>query len=222
VTCIIILPLFISGGYLLQSLAQEKSSRVMEILLVSLQPRQLLMGKLIGLGALTLVQYFFWFVVIGAALALTGQDIPRMLAGINIAPQEVAYMILFALGGFTLYASFMAGLGALSPNLEGGRSWVLVISLPMMIPIYLWVAIAEAPQGLLAVALSLIPFTAPVAMLMRLTTSNVPVWQVGLSLALLSLVSAGVIWLMARLFRVQTLLSGEAVSLRRIWAALGA
>lgn len=220
VTFVIIMPLFTGGGYLLQSLAQEKSNRVIEILLVSLQPKQLLAGKLTGIGALTLVQYLLWFAVVGMALLVIGESPAAILGGVNLSVQEILYALLFALGGYVLYASFMAGLGALAPNMEGGRSWVLVISLPMMIPIYMWTAIVQAPQGPLAVAVSLIPFTSPVGMLMRLTSTTVPFWQIGASLGLLALTSLGIIWLMARLFQVRTLLSGEAISVKRIWSAL--
>jgi ABC-2 type transport system permease protein len=124
------------------------------------------------------------------------------------------------LGGFLLYAGLMAGIGALAPDMEGSRSWVFVISLPMMIPIYLWTAIVNAPNGMFAVALSMIPFSAPVAMLMRMTTTAVPVWQLTGSLTLLVLTGIGMVWIMARLFRVQTLLSGEALSLKRLLAAI--
>lgn len=220
VTIVIIIPLFTSGGYLIQSVTQEKSNRIMEILLVSLRPWQLLAGKLLGLGALTLVQYVIWIGLGGAALMLAGQDLSGMLAGINLRFQDVVYILLFALGGYAIYSAFMAGIGALAPSMEGGRSWVLLIAIPMMFPIYLWVGIVSNPHGLLAVSLSLIPFTAPVAMLMRMTSTTVPDWQIGLSLALLALTATGIIWLMARLFKVQTLLSGEAISFHRIWSVL--
>jgi ABC-2 type transport system permease protein len=220
VTFIIIIPLFTSGGYLLQSLGQEKGSRVMEILLNSLRPTQLLAGKLLGYGALTLVQYVIWFGLAAIALIVSGQNVTEMLGEIQLTYLEAFYVVLFALGGYTLYSAFMAGIGALAPNIEGGRSWVLLISLPMMVPIYFWALIVNAPHGPLAVALSLFPFSAPVAMLMRLTSTTVPLWQVGLSLVLLVLTSMLVIWAMARLFRVQALLSGEAISLGRIWAVM--
>ena len=220
VTMIIVIPLFTSGGYLLQSLTQEKSNRVMEILLLSLRPRQLLAGKLLGFGALTLVQYGIWIAFAGLALMLTGQDVPELLAEINLSFLEVLYIILFALGGYALYSAFMASIGALALNIEGGRSWTLLIAMPMFIPIYFWVFIINAPNGVLAVTLSLIPFSAPAAMLMRLTATTVPGWQIALSLAILVLTSYGVVRLMARLFQVQTLLSGEAISLRRIWSVL--
>jgi ABC-2 type transport system permease protein len=220
VTIAIIIPLFTGAGYLFQSLSQEKTSRVMEILLVSLRPHQLLTGKLLGLGALTLVQYILWVVMGLLVLILTGQDIGQLLSRISISVNELLLIIPFALGGFLLYAALMAGIGALARDVEDGRTWLFVISLPMMIPIYLGVAISGAPNGTLAVALSLIPFSAPVAMLLRITSTAVPIWQIGLSLMLLVLAGLGTIWLMARLFRVQTLLSGESLSVRRFLAAL--
>jgi len=220
VTLAVIMPLFTSGTLLLASLAQEKGNRIMEILLVSLRPRQLLAGKLLGLGAVTLVQYAIWAVIGLLGAAVTGRDASRLLSVVNLSPGELALVVAYALGGFTLYAALMAGIGALAPDLEGSRGWVAAVTLPMMIPIYAWQPIVTLPNGGLAVALSLVPFSAPAAMLMRMTAATVPVWQIGVSLALLVITAMGMVSLMARLFRVQTLLSGEALSIRRMWATL--
>lgn len=224
VTMAIMLPLFTSGGYLLQGLTQEKSNRVMEMLLLSAQPRQLLLGKLFGLAALTLVQYLVWALLGGLVfvpLALqSGGGYADIQRGVQFDPVELALVIPYALGGYLIYAALMAGVGALSRDLENSRGWVFVISLPVMIPIYLWSFIVNLPNSALAVALSLFPFSTPVAMLMRMTATTVPPWQIGLSLLLLFVTAAGTVWLMARLFRAQTLLSGEAFSLPRAWAAL--
>lgn len=220
VTVAVMIPLFTSGSYLLQSVTQEKSNRVMEILLVSLRPFHLLAGKLVGLGALTVVQYILWVSIAGLALTITGQDLAALLSGISLSMAEALLVVPYALGGFLLYAGIMAGIGALSPNLEGSRTWVFIVSLPMMIPIYLWMAIINAPNGAFAVALSLIPFSAPIAMLMRMTSSVVPTWQLIASLVVLVFTGVGMVWLMARLFRVQTLLSGESLSVRRFVGAL--
>jgi ABC-2 type transport system permease protein len=100
--------------------------------------------------------------------------------------------------------------------------WIFVITMPIMIPIYLTSAIVGAPNGVLATVLSLFPFSAPVSMLLRMTSTTVPDWQIGLSLGLLGLGAAATIWLVARLFRAQTLLEGEALSVRRfIYALVG-
>jgi ABC-2 type transport system permease protein len=220
VAMVVMIPLFMSGSYLLNSLTEEKSSRVMEILLVSLRPRDLLAGKLLGLGALTLVQYVVWVALGLVVMFATGQSLSAFTAAVNLSPAELSLVIVFGLGGYWLYAGLMAGIGALSPNLDSSRTWAFVISLPMMIPVYLWFAVSSDPQGTLAVALSLIPLSSPIAMLMRMASTAVPDWQLITSLVLLILTAAGVVWLMARLFRVQTLLSGEALSVPRFWTAL--
>ncbi len=220
----VMIPLFTSGSLLFQSLAQEKGNRVMEILLVSLRPRQLLAGKLLGLGALTLVQYVIWAVIGGLfgglAVAITGSDAAPFLSNLSLSPGELGLVLPYALGGFLLYAALMAGIGALAQDVESSRTWIFVITLPMTLPIYLWMSITSSPHGPLAIILSLVPFSSPMTMLMRITSTAVPGWQIGLSLALLLLTGVGMIWLMGRLFRVQTLLSGESISLRRFWSAL--
>jgi ABC-2 type transport system permease protein len=220
VALLVMIPLFTSGSYLLTSLTEEKGNRIMEILLVSLRPPALLAGKLLGLGALTMVQYLIWIVLGAAAFLVVGADFSALTSAVNLAPSELVLVLLYALGGYALYATLMAGLGALSPNMEGARTWVFVITLPMLIPIYLWVVVVNNPGSALALALSLIPFSAPIAMLMRLASATVPTWQVVLSLALLAATAVGMIWLMSRLFRTQTLLSGEPFSVGRFWSVL--
>ena len=220
VTIAVMIPLFTGGSYLFQSLTKEKSSRVMEILLVSLRPRQLLTGKLLGLSALILVQYMIWTVIASLALAVLGRDVGQLLTGIHLSAGEALLALPYALGGFGLYAALMAGIGALAADVESGRTWIFVLTLPMMAPIYLWTVIVNVPHGPLALALSLFPYSAPVAMLMRMTATSVPAWQLAVSLGLLVLATVGTIWLMARLFRAQTLLSGESLSLQRFWSAL--
>lgn len=222
VTIAVMLPLFTGGSYLFQSLAAEKSNRVMEILLVSIRPRQLLTGKLLGLGALILVQYAIWVVIAALGLPVAGRDVGQLLAGIKLSASEVMLIVPYALGGFGLYAALMAGIGALATDVEGSRGWIFVLTLPMMAPIYLWTAIVNAPHGALAVALSLFPYSAPVAMLMRMTSTAVPAWQLGVSLGLLLVATLGTIRLMARLFHAKTLLSGEPLSLRRFVRAVAA
>ncbi len=219
VTMAIMLPLFTGGGYLLQSLAKEKGSRIMEVLLVSLRPRQLLMGKLLGLGALVLVQYGIWVLIGGVLVKVLNQEPSGLLASVQFSSQELGFILPFALGGFCLYAALMGGIGALAPDMEGSRTWTFLITLPMMAPIYFWTAIARTPNGTLALVLSMFPYSSPVAMLLRMTVTKVPIWQIGTSVGLLALAVIGTVWAMSRLFHAQALLSGESLSLRRFWEA---
>ncbi len=220
VTMAIITPLFSGVSYLFQSLAQEKSNRIMEMLLVSLKPVQLLTGKIIGLSLLTLLQYLVWLLFWGMGLLATGQNGGQLLNALHLSGPQLLLVIPYALGGYLLYAALMAGIGALGRDVEDGRAWLLVVSLPVMAPLFLGIFIAGDPHGLLAVSLSLFPFSAPAGMLLRITSTVVPAWQITLSLLLLGLTGIGTIWLMARLFHIQMLLSGESLSIRRIWAAL--
>jgi ABC-2 type transport system permease protein len=219
VTMAIMLPLFTGGGYLLQSLTKEKGSRIMEVLLVSLRPRQLLTGKLLGLGALVLVQYGIWVLIGGVLFKALNQETSGLLANVRLTSQELVFILPFALGGFCLYAALMGGIGALAPDMEGSRTWTFMITLPMMAPIYFWSAIARTPHGTLALALSIFPYSAPVAMLLRMTVTKIPLWQISSSVGLLVLAVVGTIWAMSRLFHAQSLLSGESLSLRRFWKA---
>ena len=216
----IMVPLFTGGGWLLRSLAEEKESRIMELLLVSVRPVQLLMGKLLGIGALIALEYLAWLAVLGGLSSVSGASPATLLRGLNLGAAELGVVILFALGGFVLYSALMAGLGALAPDVHSSQSLVFVISLPMLIPFYLWMNIAGDPAGAVAVVLSLFPFSAPLAMLLRMAVTIVPVWQLALSLGLIVLTALGTVRLMSCLFRAQVLLSGEPVSWKRMWRAL--
>lgn len=219
-TMAIVTPLFTGGSYLFRSLTDEKKNRVLEILLVSLRPRQLLVGKVIGVALLVMVQYMGWILIAALVGPLVGSSIGTLLGGFSISTEQLLLAIPYGLGGFVLYAGLMAGIGALAENAEETRVWVFVLTLPMLIPIYLWSAIASAPNGALAVVLSLFPFSSPVAMTLRLTMAEVPMWEALLGIALLVIVAVGMMVLMARLFRAHTLLSGEPLSLHRLRQAL--
>lgn len=216
---VIMMPLFTSGGYLFQSLQQEKSSRMLEILLASIRPWQLLTGKVLGYGALILLQYLAWGAIAGAS-AVAGSQVMGLLASVDLAASELAWILPYALGGFLLYAGIMSGIGALAEDMESSRVWVFLVTLPMLLPFYLGSTIAQAPSGPLAVVLSLIPFSAPVAMMLRLTSTTVPVWEILVSIGLLFLTGAGAVAIMARIFRAQVLLSGGGISLGRFWRAV--
>jgi ABC-2 type transport system permease protein len=217
---IIMMPLFTSGGYLFQSLQQEKSSRMLEILLASIRPWQLLAGKVLGYGALILLQYLVWGAIAGAAGVVAGSQIIGLLASVDLAASELAWILPYALGGFLLYAGIMSGIGALAEDMESSRVWVFLVTLPMLLPFYLGSTISQAPAGPLAVVLSLIPFSAPVAMMLRLTSTTVPLWEILVSIALLFLTGAGAVAIMARIFRAQVLLSGGGLSPGRFWRAV--
>lgn len=208
--------LMTTSAYLMQSVTTEKENRVIEILMSSVTSTELLAGKILGLSLVGLIQLVLWFG--SAILAFTRLPFLSEVIG-PIAPATVLLTALFFVLGYFVYASLLAGLGALMPGSREAAQYTFFVLLPLFVPIYLNTAIAAEPNGPLAVALSLIPFTSPLVMPMRLFGANVPLLEVAISLALL----AGLVYLAiqasARAFRAQALLSGNKPTLKQVIAA---
>jgi ABC-2 type transport system permease protein len=213
--------LIIGSGLMLQSVTAEKENRTAEVLLLSLHPRELMSGKILGLGAVTLLQAAVW--VGGGALILDWGTGRLNVPAFTFPPGFLAWMALFLLFAFVLYASIMAAAGALSPTSREGTQVTFLLVMLMMPALLFSSAFLHEPHGALALALSLFPFTAPSAILTRLAVADVPLWQPVVSLLGL----AGTTWLAvllaARLFRPDNLLSQASFSWRRVaagWRAL--
>ncbi len=207
-----------SSSYLMHTVSTEKETRVMEVLMSSVTPAQLLAGKVMGLGLVGFIQMALW--LISSLSALSYIPAAASLGGVSAGSIVVA-VIYFIFGYFT-YASLMAGLGAMMPGTREAAQYTFFVILPLMIPMYMVTTLVLEPNGPLAVILSLIPFTSPVVMVMRITATDVPLYQVLLGAVLLALTSAGVVRLVARLFRAQMLLGGSKPRLKDIAAALRA
>ncbi len=206
----------LSSSLLRSSLGQERLNRLQEVLLLSVSPRQLLAGKIVGLGLVGLLQTAVWMGSGYALLTLSGQAL-----SLQIPATLLVWGALYFLLGYALYASALAGLGALTgPNNAGSSTADFVVVWPLIIPISFIPVLIQKPQGALSVALSLFPPTAPVAMMTRLSVEPVPAWQLGLSVGLMLVTAALVVRAVVRIFRAQTLLSGETFTTRRYFAAL--
>ncbi|HET7076001.1 MAG TPA: ABC transporter permease [Chloroflexia bacterium] len=211
--------IFMSSGILLQALLEEKENRVMEVLLTSGSARQLLTGKVLGLGALGLIQLLIW---LGLAYALTGSGASFMAAlGTVTVPLAVwGLAVVYFLLGYLFFAALMAGVGAISPSRRESSQYAGVVTMLALVPLFLLGPLAADPNGALAVFLSVFPPTAPAIMLARLAVTAVPLWQVAVSLAVLALTVVGGIAAAARLFRAGTLLQGTRLSWREVRRAL--
>ncbi len=204
---ILLFSTFIPSGYLLRSVVQEKENRTIEIVLSSLRPAQLLTGKVLGQGAVGLVQVLVWLSSGWALFNLAEGQLPA-LSGIDLSPNKILILLLYFLGGFTLTACLQAGVGAISTSMKEGPQYASFFTLPMVIPLWLLSIFIETPNSTVAVVLSLFPITAPLSMVQRIAITVVPWWQLALSLTLLAGCIALTLWLAAKIFRVQTLLSG--------------
>ncbi|MEW5987507.1 MAG: ABC transporter permease [Chloroflexota bacterium] len=218
-TMVLLLSTFLSAGQLTRSVVEEKENRTVEMVLSSIRPFPLLAGKLAGQGLSGLLQVVVWLV---SALLLTrvaGGQIPFLISA-EISPTLGGLAILYFVTGYLLFGACAAGIGAVSTNMREGPQYATLYSLPAVLPVMFLGLIVEAPNGTMAVAFSLFPLTAPLGMIERLVVTAVPHWQIGLSLALLATSVALAIWLAARLFQVQTLLSGQLPTRRQLWQLL--
>jgi ABC-2 type transport system permease protein len=217
----LLLSLFFTNGYLMQSVIEEKETRLIEILISTVRPMQLLMGKILAMGLLGLLQILVWVGGMFLALRLISGDQANMalgflasLASVQIPVGILPLLVVYFLLSYTLFASMYAIVGALSNSMREGPQYAVFFTLPAVVPLYFITVFATSPDASLATILSLIPITAPLAMTMRMLVSSVPAEQILLSLALLALSVVFAMWLAGRLFRVQTLLAGQMPKLR--------
>jgi len=219
VTMLFYVLMFTSASLLLNSIAKEKENRVMEILMSAIRPKELLAGKILGLGLVGLLQMVLWM---GSAFLMLdlGEGILKIPPNLQLPPEILFWGIVFFILGYLMYGTIMAGVGALVPNLKEASQTTLIIVFPMLVPLFMITVIIEKPNAALPVILSLIPFTAPNTMMTRLSVSPVPLWQLLLAVGLMILT----IWVLFRavagMFRAQILVTGKKFSLRLYFKAL--
>ncbi len=204
-----------SGGYMLQSVSKEKENRTAEMLLTSLRPRELMLGKVVGLGAVALLQMGVW---LGGAVGVLGSGMVLVaaLAGQVLQPSFIVMTIVYFLLGYILYASALGAVGALAPTAREGGQFTFILILPLLVPFYLNQAFAADPNGALVTGLSLFPLTAPTAMLARMSVVAVPTWQIAVSVLGTAVTTYLFVLIAARFFRADTLLSNASLNWGRI------
>jgi len=208
----------IPGGMMLSSVTQEKENRTMEVLLLSLRPRDLMLGKLLGISAIALFQTLIW----GGGILVARQSARESLGEIlNVLdPGLLLWGLVFLLFGFLLYASMQGALGAIMPNTKEGSQFTFILLLPMIVPLILISVFMENPNGALATFLSLFPLTSATSMMTRMVVTSVPLWQSITSLAILAVTTLLVVSFAARFFRADTLLSGTKPSRAQLMKTL--
>lgn len=218
---VLMLSLFTTNGYLMQSVIEEKENRVVEILLSTLKPSQLLTGKILAMGLLGLLQIIVW---IGAILLLAqiagGSGLADTIAvfgtiaNIRIPAEVLPLLIIYFVLAYLMFASFYGIIGAISNSMREGPQYAVFLTLPAVVPLYFLSLFITDPNGSIPTVLSIFPLTAPLAMTQRLVIAQVPGWQIAVSLLLLALTALVLMWMAGRVFRVQTLLAGQMPKLR--------
>jgi ABC-2 type transport system permease protein len=211
--------ILMSASLLLRSVNDEKKNRVIEILMSSVTPLEMLAGKILGLGLVGLIQTVIWVCTGYVLLRLRGQTF-SVPAGMELSPTIIVWGVVFFLLGYVVYASLMAGLGALVPNMREASLATIVIVSPMILVLVFISLLANDPHGSLATGLSLFPLTSPVAMMLRLAAGGVRFWHLLAAVALLIAAAVLIIRAVARMFHAQTLLSGQPFNVGRFFRVL--
>jgi ABC-2 type transport system permease protein len=218
---ILYVTILIYGNMMMRGVLQEKNSRVIEILLSSASPFQLMLGKIIGLGSVGLTQYLIWS-IIGALLAFYGSAITGSTAMLlSLDPLIFVYFILFFVLGYFLFATLYAGIGAITNSDQEAQQASFPLVFLIIIPLILMTFVVKNPESTLSTVLSIIPFFAPILMFTRVNISAPPALEIWGTIILLILTILGFIWIVARIYRIGILMYGKKPTLselqRWIW-----
>ena len=201
------------GFAVMRSIIEEKNSRILEVLLSSVTARQLLAGKIIGVGAVGLTQIIIWL-AIGGAFSLPGLMASRsMMSNIHIPMAGVAAFGVFFILGYFLYATMYAALGAMVNSDQEAQQVQWPAMLPIIFAIVLSTPVLQHPDSQLAFWTSMVPFFAPILMFVRVLVETPPAWQIVLCVALMLLTTWGLLGLSSRIYRVGILMYGKRPTL---------
>lgn len=248
-TVIIYMFILIYGSMVMQGVMEEKSNRIVEVMISSVRPFDLMIGKIIGIGLVGITQLFIWGIMTTALIFASGflmgggTDFGSIMAGMNSSPdvmnaaqaqmaqapgnefysglmsinfKELAIcFILYFIGGYLLYSSIFAAVGAAVDNQEDTSQFMIPITVLMAFALYAGLYSADNPDGPLAFWCSLFPFTAPIVMMIRVPF-DAPIWQHIISLVLLYGSAIGMVMLSGKIYRVGILMYGKKPSLKEI------
>ncbi len=232
-TTIIYMFIMIYGAMVMQGVMEEKTNRIVEVMVSSVRPFDLMMGKIIGIGFVGLTQVFLWAIITAVLVTAGGfafsggsadtaalqaapaeSDIMGIIHSINLADIGISFVVYF-IGGYLLYASLFAAIGSAVDNQEDTQQFMMPIMILMMFALYAGIYSMENPDGPLAFWGSMVPLTSPVVMMIRVPF-EIPLWEKLVSVALLYATAFGIVWLSAKIYRVGILMYGKKPSIKEM------
>ena len=227
--------LLLYGSQVMMGVTEEKTSRIAEVVVSSVKPFQLMIGKIIGIGMVALTQFLIWIACIfliynigkttgsGAGTSSMVGQIQNVFTSVNI-PLVVGSFIFYMLGGFFFYASLYAAIGsAINEDMREAQSLSFPITMLVIFSIFIMMTAVKDPNSSIAVWASIIPFSSPIVMMSRIpfgVPNTVPLWQLGLSMALLIVGFIFTTWFASRIYRIGILMYGKKPSWKEMikWA----
>jgi len=244
-TFIIYMFIMMYGAMVMQGVMEEKTNRIIEVMISSVRPFDLMMGKIIGIGFVGLTQVFLWGIIttilvsVGGFMFSGGVDVASLQAGpqmgmmdanalasssgneimgiinsINIAEIGISFIIYF-IGGYMLYASIFAAIGSAVDSQEDTQQFMAPVTIFMIFALYAGIYSMENPDGPLAFWCSMVPFTSPIVMMVRIPF-EIPLLEKLLSVSLLYASAIGIVWLSAKIYRVGILMYGKKPSIKEM------
>lgn len=238
--------IFVYGNQIMQGVIEEKSSRIVEILVSSLKPFQLMMGKIVGIGAVGLTQFLIWVVLIGSlstlVIGVLGMQMPQnqaielmnpeladaspsagelsnvleVIEGIDFIAIVLSFIVYF-LGGYLLYGALFAAVGSAVDAPSDAQQFMFPITIPLIVAyLGLFVFVLQDPNSTTSFWLSIIPLTSPIAMMGRVSF-GVPFWELALSIGLLILGFIFTTWLAGKIYRIGILMHGTKPTYKTLW-----
>jgi ABC-2 type transport system permease protein len=208
---IIYMAILIYGQVIMRGVIEEKSSRVVEVVLSSLKPFELMLGKILGIGAVGLTQFSIW-TLFGIGASLCSASFIPVGAGFampSIPAHVFIYFVVFFILGYFLFGTLYAAIGSMVNSEKEAQQLVMPVTIFLIVPIMLMIFIIRAPDSPLSVFLSLIPFFTPILMFLRVTVLLPPFAQIGASIVILTLTILLMVWLVAKIYRVGILMYGK-------------
>ncbi len=242
---LIMMFIIIYGNMVMRSVIEEKTNRIIEIIISSVRPFQLMMGKIIGTSLAGILQFFIWAIIglgllfsasvfLGANVGATNQIPPEMMQTAQHEMATTAQMyvaeilnlpiaailscfVVYFVGGYFLYSSFYAAIGAAVDNETDSQQFLLPIIMPLVLGVYIgFFTVVNDPHGTVATIFSMVPLTSPIVMLMRIPF-GVPLWQIALSITLLFATFFLVVWFASKIYRVGILMYGKKPTWKELY-----
>ncbi len=235
--------IFFYTAQVMRGVIEEKTNRIIEVIISSVKPFQLMLGKVLGIGSVGLLQFLIWVLLSGVIYAVAGatvlkdqfnteamgsqqeieqamemtkgMEIMQMVETINF-PLVIGGFMFFFIGGYLLYAALFAGVGSAVDNETDSQQFMLPITIPLILAIIVSSRVIEDPDGPIAFWFSMIPLTSPIIMMVRLPF-GVPIWELGLSMTLLVAGFIATTWLAGRIYRVGILMYGKKPSWKELF-----
>ncbi len=217
---LLVLSIIFSSTYLLQGLGEEKENRLIEILLSSVSARQLLTGKVLGIGIAGLVQVAVWIVSAPLLLRLASSSIGGFLSTVQLPAHFLILGIVYFVLGYLLFAVISASIGAISSSSREGQQLIAIFTLPAVAPLWFISLLMIFPNNPVWIGLTIFPLTSPVAVMIRLGVTGIPAWQLLVSIAVLCLCIIGVLALTIRVFRTYLLMYGKRPKIGEVFRSL--